>query len=361
MADLHEFVDKKKSRAYHEARISSTFPVAPEGNFLNSYLCFQRCIRMIPNKEIKRERQGVVLEKIIGIFDEQTAYAERLKRYINGRKDIGCFAVSFKEEQELTDFCGRKQLNCLVLGGSRANHPERLPVPYGIRLWVLSEEEPEQEEEDGYGVLFRYQRAGELIRRMLLSEMARQERQSELFTVFSPESAAMAAAYADKLLTRLSEKGKTLFLPWDPFWGGGRREDGSVEGASVSELLYLMRKDRVQAKQLFEGLPKKNGADYFLGPDYCTDLWQYSQEEMCRLVSCCREYGGYRQVVLLAGAFHEGVVSVMNQSGMVYLVCSKAEDGELRKQEFYRQMKYAGQQGILSQITEVSPDGEVAS
>ena len=295
------------------------------------------------------------MEKIIGIFDEQTAFAERLKRYINERKDIGCFAVSFREEQELTDFCGRKKLTCLVLGGSHAAHPERLSVPYGIRLWVLSEEEPEVEDAEGYGILFRYQRAGELLRRMLLSEMARKELLSELITVFSPESAGMAEAYADKLLAGFSGKGKTLFLPWDPFCGCGRAEDGSGAGASISELLYLMRKDRVQAKQLFENLPKKNGADFFLGPDYCTDLWQYSEEEMCQLVACCREYGGYRQVVFLAGAFHEGVISVMDQSGMIYLVSSGLEAGEQRKQEFYRQMKYAGQQGILSRLTEVTP------
>lgn len=300
-----------------------------------------------------------MLEKVIGIFDEQTAYAERLKRYINERKDIGCFAVSFREEQELMDFCGRKKLNCLLLGGSRAAHHEELSVPYGVRLWVLSEEEPEQEEEEGYSVLFRYQKAGEIIRRILLSEIARQERLSELFTVFSPENPCSAAAYADKLVKKLSERGKTLFLPWDPFGGCGRRADGNGEGVSISELLYLMRKDRVQARKLFEGLPKKNGADYFCGPDYCTDLWQYSGAEMSQLVSCCREYGGYRQVVFLAGAFHEGVVAVMNQSGMVYLVGSDSEEGEARKQEFYRQMKYAGQQGILSQLTEVSAEEEV--
>jgi len=296
------------------------------------------------------------LEKIIGIFDEQTAYAERLKRYINERKDIGCFAVSFKEEQELVDFCNQKKLNCLLLGGSRAAHPERLSVPYGIRLWVLSEEEPEQEEAEGYSVLFRYQRAGELIQRMLLSELAREERLSELFTVFSPESPCLASAYAEKLASRLAQKGKTLFLPWDPFLGCGRTEEGGSVGASISELLYLMRKDRVQAKKLFQGLPKKQGAEFFCGPEFCTDLWQYSAEEMCQLVSCCREYGGYRQVVFLAGAFHEGVVSVMDQSGMVYLVCSNSEEGERRKREFYRQMKYAGQQGILSQLTEVLPE-----
>ena len=243
-----------------------------------------------------------------------------------------------------------------MLGGSRAAHPERLSVPYGIRLWVLSEEEPEQEEAEGYSVLFRYQRAGELIQRMLLSELAREERLSELFTVFSPESPCLASAYAEKLASRLAQKGKTLFLPWDPFLGCGRTEEGGSVGASISELLYLMRKDRVQAKKLFQGLPKKQGAEFFCGPEFCTDLWQYSAEEMCQLVSCCREYGGYRQVVFLAGAFHEGVVSVMDQSGMVYLVCSNSEEGERRKREFYRQMKYAGQQGILSQLTEVLPE-----
>ena len=299
------------------------------------------------------------MEKIIGIFDEQTTYAERLKRYINGRKDIGCFAVSFKEEQELKDFCGKKNLNYLLLGGNRASHPERLAVPYGVRLWVLSEEEPEQEEENGFPVLFRYQKAGELIHSILLSELAREERLSELFTVFSPENPCLAAAYADKLLQKFSEKGKTLFLPWDPFGGCGRTGEVSREGASVSELLYLMRKDRVQAKQLFSGLPKRYGADYFCGPEYCTDLWQYSAEEMCQLVACCREFGGYRQVVFLAGAFHEGVISVMGQSGLVYLVRSETEEGELRTQEFYRQMKYAGQQGVLSRLREVSAETEV--
>lgn len=301
------------------------------------------------------------MEKIIGIFDEQTAYAERFKRYINERKDIGCFAVTFSEEQELSDFCGRRKLNCLVLGGSRAEHPERLPIPYGVRLWVLSEEEPEQEEAEGYRVLCRYQKAGEVIRRILLSEQARDERLSELFTVFSPENSCLAEQFAEKLVAGLSQKGKTLFLPWDPFGGYGRSMDGNGTGASISELLYLMRKDRMQARQLFTGLPKKNGAEYFCGPDYCTDLWQYSAEEMAQLVACCREYGGYRQVVFLAGAFHEGVVSVMNQSGLVYLVCSGNQDGERRKQEFYRQMKYAGQQGVLSQLTEVTPETEVPS
>ena len=299
------------------------------------------------------------MEKIIGIFDEQTAYAECFKRYINEKKDIGCFAVSFKEEQELLDYCGQKKLNYLVLGASKAQQMKQLPIPYGVRLWVLSEEEPEEEEADGYQVLFRYQKAGEVIRKILKSELAREERLSELFTVYSPESSRLAAEYAEELIGRLAEKGKTRFLPWDPFGGYGRTENGGRMGASISELLYLMRKDRTQARQMFAGLPKKNGASFFCGPEYCTDLWQYTPEEMNQLVTCCREYGGYQSVVFLAGIFHTGVVSVMNQSGQVYLVSSNTEEGAHRKQEFYRQMKYAGEQGVLTQLREVVAEPEV--
>lgn len=291
------------------------------------------------------------MEKIIGIFDEQTAYAERFKRYINEKKEIGCFAISFQNEQELLNYCAQKKLSCLVTGEVLSKRLNDLAVPYGIRIWVLSEEEPVETEGEERNYIFRYQRAGELIRQILLSEVAREERLSELFTVLSPESSRLAEEYAEKLAVRLAEKGKTLFLPWEPFGGYGRTD--REEGPSISELLYFIRKDRGQAKQLFSKLHKKNGVDYFCGPEYCTDLWQYSTEEMQQLILCCREYGGYKQVVFLAGAFHEGIVAVMNQSGSICLVSSASPAGERRKQEFYRQMKYAGEQEILSKLTEV--------
>lgn len=300
-----------------------------------------------------------MLEKIIGIFDEQNAYAEKFKRYINERKDIGCFAVSFQEEQDLLEYCRQKKLNYLVLGGSRAEQIKQISMPYGVRVWILSEEEPEEEEAEGFHRVFRYQKAGEVVRRIMLAELAREERLSELITVYSPESSRLAAEYAEELIEILSEKGKTLFLPWDPFGGYGRTENGGREGASVSELLYLMRKDRVQAKQLFSGLPKIKGASFFCSPEYCTDLWQYSSEEMQQLVTCCREYGGYQYVVFLSGMIHDGVLSVMRQSQTTYLVGSDADSGMHRRQEFYRQMKYAGEQGVLSRLQEVTPEKEV--
>ena len=99
-------------------------------------------------------------------------------------------------------------------------------------------------------MLFRYQKAGELIRRIMASEAEREERLGELVTVISPESTFLAAEYAEKLVARLAEKGKTLFLPWDPFGGYGRKEDanrclagteGRIKGENIQTAVLFLR------------------------------------------------------------------------------------------------------------------------
>lgn len=292
------------------------------------------------------------MEQVIGIFDGQAGYAEQLARYINERKDIGCFAVVFRKEEELLAFGERRKLSSLIVGGKSAEEllqlKEKLPV--GVRLWRLSEEAAENGDE---GILFRYQKAEHLIR-LVLAEAQNSSalRMSELFVVFSPECGRMAAGYAISLAEQLTKGGRTLFLPWDAYLGYGRNGRKETEIPSLSELLYFVRRDTGQAKKLFAGIRRKSGVEYFCGPDYSTDLWQYSPEEMQRLLLCCKEYGGYEHIVFLAGVFQDGTAAVMRQSSRVYLVCSKTKEGEDRKREFFRQMKYAGEQEILSKIEE---------
>lgn len=293
------------------------------------------------------------MEQVIGILDGQAEYAGKLTGYINEKKEIGCFAVSFRDEEELLHFCERKKLSALLIGGKTSGELQKLKenLPVGLRCWVLSGNETEREKE---GVLFRYQKAGNIIR-FVLDEMLSESsvKMSELLTVFSPESNAMAAEYAMAQAEQLAKSGRTLFVAWDAFLGYGRQEEKETELPSLSELLYYVRKDLNQAKKLFAGIRKKGGVEAFCGPDYSTDLWQYSPQEMQQLLLCCREYGNYRHIVFLAGVFHEGTAAVMRQSSRVCLVCSKSEAGNKRTKEFFRQMKYAGEQEILTKVEDV--------
>lgn len=293
------------------------------------------------------------MEQVVGIFDGQAEYAKRLVKYINGNKELGCFAVGFSGEEEVFSFCERKKLSALILGSVSAETEKLLEdrLPSGLPVWHLSEEK-----EEGDGMLFRYQKAGELIRPVAAALQSRKiRRRSDLFTVFSPESNRLAEEHAVFLAEQLAEKGRTLLLFWDPFCVFGRQEqEGGLP--TLSELLYYIRKDSGQAKNLFSGIRKKKGVEFFCGADFATDLWQYSSEEMERLLQLCKCYGKYEHIVVLAGVFHEGILSVMRQSSHVVLVSSKTEKGEQRRQEFFRQMKYAGEQEILSALLET--DGE---
>ena len=168
------------------------------------------------------KRSGA-LEKIIGILDEQVEYAERLKNYINENKEIGCFAVVFQQSQEVLDFCERKKLSCLVMGEQQQEKIEQITeqLSYGIKFWVLTEEQSSFIKNENFHIVFRYQKAKEIIRQILLSETTKIESLSMLYTVFSPENNQIAFVYSKKLIEKLAGQGKVLFLFWDSFFGYG--------------------------------------------------------------------------------------------------------------------------------------------
>ena len=113
------------------------------------------------------------MEKIIGIFDEQINYAERFKNYINTKKEIGCFAVVFGQEKELLDFLEKKKLSYLIVGEERLQQVENIleQVSYEIKIWVFTEELSTIVQKETYPRVFRYQKAKDILRQILLCEV----------------------------------------------------------------------------------------------------------------------------------------------------------------------------------------------
>lgn len=303
------------------------------------------------------------MNRVVGILDEQTEYAKRLAQYVNERKEIGCFMASFRDEEDLALFCERKTLSVLLLGGNYITRKEELreKLSEKVGLWFVTETPEEAEELSllGERAVFRYQRADALMRQLL--DFTEEERTGmpELEVFFSAESSLLAEKYARARAAELAQDGRTLLLAWDAFSGFQRTEEAEPETPSISELLYFMRKDAGQVKRLFTGIRRKEGVESFSGVDFCTDLWQFSAEEMKKMLLQCRELGNYRHIVFWCGFVQDGMLAVMNLADRITLVYSAGE-GQKRKEEFYRQMKYAGEQSILSRLNCVE-GGEVKS
>lgn len=301
------------------------------------------------------------MEKVIGILEENSEYPKRLARYINDRHDIGCVAVAFRNMEEVVCFKERTPLFALLIGNSyNMEEQQRISALFSQeeQLLVLSEEPGTTGQllPSGLRQIFRYQRAGELLGQILGQETEAALLQGGLYTVYSPESAVSSERFAWQLAKQLSAQAKTLFLSWEPFGGFGRGAADAGEAAGdLSELLYVLRLEGFSKRDRLSELPSLEGVFYIPGIAYCTDLWQYSAEELLRFLTFCRECG-YRNIVFLAGFFSEGIERLMEQSEAVYLVIGDGAEEEKRRKEFFRQLKYAGKQTLLSRIKEVKKD-----
>lgn len=298
------------------------------------------------------------MEKVIGILERNSEYPKRLARYINDRNDIGCMAVAFQTLEEVVCFKERAELSVLLVGGSCSKEEmQELSVlfPEDGQIFVLAEE-PDAAGRllpSGLRQIFRYQRAREIIGQILKQETESAQLQGGLYTVYSPESVISSERFAWQLAKRLSAHAKTLFLSWEAFGGFGRSETDAGEVAGdLSELLYMLRLENFSKKDKLLALSSLDGVFYIPGVAYCTDLWQYSAEELLRFLELCRECG-YQNIVFLAGFFSESIEGLMEQSEAVCLVTGDGAQEEKRKREFFRQMKYAGKQVLLSRIREV--------
>lgn len=317
------------------------------------------------NKQ-KHKRRGDALEKVIGILEEHSGYPKRLARYINDKNDIGYIAVVFRSIEEVLCFQERTPLSVLLIGDGCSKEEQRrisALFPKSGQIFILSEESGDKGQllPSGMRRIFRYQRAGELLRQILQQETETVSSQGGLYTVYSPDSCSCSEHFAWQLAKRLSAQRKTLFLSWEPFGGFGRSEmDRGETCGDLSELLYVLRLESFSKKDRLLTLPSKEGVFYISGTAYCTDLWQYSAEELLHFLVLCRECG-YEAIVFLAGFFSESIEQLMEQSEAVCLVTENDTD-EKRRKEFFRQMKYAGKQVLLSRVKEVGKyDADIGS
>lgn len=299
------------------------------------------------------------MKAVIGILDEQTEYAGQLVTYLNGCHTFGYIAKKFENKEEMERYCSKEKLQGLLLGWHQAASLEEWE-PYlapGGSVYRLSEEPMQQEDIDGIPVLFRYERADRLLRR--LCRTGRDCPDSSWYVVYSPDSAPLAEQFAWKLAGHLAETGRTLLLPWQSF--SLLRKEGECADSGLSTLLYAADKQETLARQVFDALPKREGVEYVCGADSYQDLWSYSYDNIPVFFRLCKKYGSYEHMVLLAGEFSGCVERAMEESRAGFFLYTDDSRGEARWKEFVRQMKYAGKQALLSRLHPVKEGEEAAA
>lgn len=288
------------------------------------------------------------MDSYVGVIGSSPGYSRRLADAMNARRDVGHIAVAFKNTEELETFLQSKKLSVLL--SDNEEHSEFLKDS-GVFCLLTSEPDTEPQDTEHQSI-FKFQSASAIIKSVILLNPENKKQINHVFTVFSPANNAAAYEYSCTLAKKLAMEGKTLFLSWELFGGMGREEEVDCK-KTISDLLFVARKNEKGMKNLLTGLPSKDGYDYFCGTEYYADLWQYSPEEMAVLMTLCRKYGLYENIVFCCGFMSEGTEALMEASDEIYLVSCSGEETGKRTAEFLRQMKYAGKQTILSKAKEV--------
>ena len=279
------------------------------------------------------------MEALIGIFASPGEYGSRLAAYINSRRDIGYGGISFQNNSELVDFLKSGELSILL-----TDDPKHLSAYNNIQqVFFLCEDRLRAENEGGRDEVFKYMKAGDILKRVLPGLKTEKRVKNNIITVFAPSSNETGRSAARERATKLSRQGRTLLICWDPFGFPVRREEKDL---TLSELLFAFRKNRNALNDGIMSLRSENGYNVLKGTDFYTDLWQFTAEEMQEFAEMCRSAGEYEYLVFECAFMSEAVERLMTLSDEILI--PEAFPGDPGPEEFMRQMKYAGKQEILS-------------
>lgn len=297
------------------------------------------------------------IDGTIGIYDSDSAYGKMLASYINNEKTIGGTAVAFENMEMIRSFCRKNRITTLFVGEGKIQevleeNDEKLFSD--VRMIVLREDELEDtdqaEKNRQYGFYenaFKYQPVSKLLKKLCTSQSESKEVQKNVYVFYSACSAADAEKKAREKAGELSEDGKTLFILWDLF---SCYTEDMDELTSLGDLLFLIRNNSPKIKDALHDLKKEDGYAAFSESVNYRDFWECEKEEPEKLISVCKELGGYEYVVISIGFFSEVTEQIMSCCEKICLVKTDDRYGEVREQSFLTHMKKAGKSDILEKI-----------
>lgn len=290
-------------------------------------------------------RGGVVLEKLLAVFDTDVLYASRLLEFLKTLKWEGFEIMLFTKEESLLDFLKYQSVEILLYGGESS--PEDLPkdnIKYII--WLSADMRQGKNKQE---IIYKYQSA-QKIGTELLSQYTRLEdvnQQSEfgeanLITVFSPIPGEEKISYAWSMAKELSNRRKVLFVSFEQLPTGFVIQ-GENSKPSMSEFLYYLKESNIDhMEQLKAYINYWERLSYLSGPSHGFDLLSISREDVSRLLEEIKNCKEYQQIIFYLGIYTEASMEILSSSDEVYIAIRDGPYEERIEKEWERQMGLTG-------------------
>ncbi len=264
------------------------------------------------------------MKKIMAVYDNDPAYAERLSDYVN-RKEKGLFeAQAFTSKEKLDEYAKKHRIDVLLTGaGPGGSGPEA--VPAGRTIYLT--EEQTAKTAAGHTVC-KYQSGDDIIREVMAvySETLPPEevlpglsvKGKRVVGVYSPVNRCGKTSLALAIGQVFAKEEKVLFITLDSFTGFTGLLDERWK-RDLSDLIYYHRQGRFNALRL-NSLVYYFGEMAWLPPlRFPEDLNQVSAGEMAALIAKILEESDYETIVLDVGAYGRQVIPFLELCQVVYM------------------------------------------
>lgn len=293
--------------------------------------------------------------KTLAIYDKDGEYAAHLSEYIKS-KARGFFQIRlFTEEDALKEFL-KEEAADILLWGEAAEDIDLSSNNY--RHLVILTQAPDSIIPPGCNGIYKYQPGEAILNELkeLLPEepgdLRKREGKKELITVFSLNNAHFSREFSLDLWKEKARLKNTLFFMLEPFSGVKELEIRENERGLSEFIYYLKQNTQSMNKKLINLIQKKGELHFMKGAAFGTDLYEITPEDMENWLQLIYQ-SEYNTIIFETSIFTPPIIKLLKASTKIYLSAEEGEYGEEQLNSFLSQLKWAGYEDVLTQISVV--------
>ena len=277
------------------------------------------------------------MRKIMAVYDEDPAYAQRLADYVNQKEKLPFTAMTFSSMERLQEYLKEHPAEIILAGERPAAELEALGIK---NVMILSEAEVVREKEAGSSI-YKYQSGSGIMREVMAAYCCSQPepalsllvKKAVVMGVYSPVSRCGKSAFALTLAQVLGRNFSVLYMNMEEYSGFSRLVDDAFE-RDLSDVLCLYRQGEFNWMKLKTMVYPWNEIAYIAPARYGEDLELISPEEMGDLTGRIARESGYERVVIDLGRCGRGAISLLDACDVIYMPVREDWVSQAKLEEF---------------------------
>lgn len=305
------------------------------------------------------------MERILAVLAKEEEYAEELSEYLNSCDDFPYRALAFSEVSAYCSYESEHRVEFLLgeeelIAECREKENREITAE---KICPLIEYSYLSEITEPNGI-FKYQ-ASEQIKRDILSLFLEKEceatpkkiRETEtgvqLTCVCSPLGGSYKSTFALSLARYYSQRTKTLFVTFDPFFVLPGEEKRAAD-SNLTDLIYYLEQSGHRTEEFIKRLTRHyDNLDCLGGVSHWFDIYDMKPQNMSFIIEAVTT-GEYKSIVVDVGSIGAAAIELLLACDRLYVPVNDTVEQDRRIVEWKRQLAFSGHNEVINKIREIT-------